>query len=91
MKSPQRFELEISENAFICVEDGSRTYIWDWKNMDPELLDTFMAIRQGVREIIKGALSSDAKAGFGLVAEDFDNYEEPSPVTLCREFKYPPG
>jgi hypothetical protein len=91
MKSTQRFELEISENAFICIEDESRTYIWEWKTMDPELLDTFMAIRQEVREIIKRALSSDAKAGFGFVAEDIGNYEDPSPATLCRAFKYPPG
>ena len=88
MKSTERFELEIRENAFVRVEDETMKYFCEWKNMVPELQDAFVAMKQEAREIIKWALSSDAKIGFFVVAEDYQNV---SSATLCQEIKSPPG
>jgi hypothetical protein len=78
MQSTGRFELEIRENAFVCVEDEAMTFFCEWKDMDPETQNKFKAMKQQVTEIIIKALNSGAKAGFRVVIDDCENHRNAS-------------
>ncbi len=90
MQSTGRFELEIRENAFVCVEDETMTFFCEWKEMDPELQHEFKAMKQQVAEIIKKALNSGVKAGFRVVVDDCENHQSASLINdVTKPSVYP--
>jgi hypothetical protein len=65
------FELEIRENAFVCLEDEAATNFCEWQYLDPHLREKFSRIRRELLEVMEAFVTSDDRQNFRRLSEEY--------------------
>ena len=69
------FELEIREDAFVCLEEGETSHFCEWSRMDADLRKIFLGLQNDLSKVMADFLRSDKTRGFFALS---DRYEDSS-------------
>ncbi len=71
------FEIEVRGGSFVCIDDGAKSLFCAWTDLDPKLQDAFKALVAALEVTVQKFVTSDDKAAFDAVAEEYDDSEYP--------------
>ena len=63
------FEVEIHEDSFVWINDGTNIEFCEWKCLDPKLQDAFSGLKAKIEAAVENFVMSDIKSNFDAVAE----------------------
>ncbi|MFZ2447199.1 MAG: hypothetical protein WAW37_12645 [Syntrophobacteraceae bacterium] len=66
-----RFELEISEEVFVCLEEGEMSHFCEWSRLDDGLQETFKGLRQEISKVMEDFLHSEKSRAFLALSETY--------------------
>lgn len=65
------FELEIVEDKFVCLDNGTTSRFCEWKYLDPRLQEKFRTIIKDLSGIMDSFIGSHERIIFDSVAEEY--------------------
>ena len=68
-----RFEIEIREDAFVCLEEGKTSHFCEWSRLDPGLQKTFRDLRLDLLKVMNDFLRSEKNQAFLGVSETYED------------------
>ncbi len=63
------FEVEIREDSFVKINDGTNIGFCEWASMAPELKDAFSGLKARIEVALENFVMSGNKYSFDAVAE----------------------
>ncbi len=69
-------EIEIREDAFVCIDDGNASRFCEWENLTPALQEVFRTLRQDLSKKMQDFLTSGDCTAFSAVSEEYKMAEE---------------
>jgi hypothetical protein len=71
------FEIEIRGGSFVCIDEGDKSLFCAWMDLDPKLQDAFKALAEEIGITVERFVTSDDKAAFDAVAEEYEDPRYP--------------
>ena len=65
----EEYELEIHEDSFVWINDGTNIEFCEWRCLDPKLQDAFSVLKAQIAAAVETFVMSDIKTNFDAVAE----------------------
>ncbi len=65
------FELEISEDVFVCLEEGETSHFCEWSRLDDSLQETFKGLRNEISKVMEDFLRSEKSRAFLALSERY--------------------
>jgi hypothetical protein len=67
----KNLEIEIREDAFVCVEDDDTSNFCEWKDLDPQLREKFSTIRKELLKVMETFATSEDRQNFKKISEEY--------------------
>lgn len=64
-------ELEIQEDLFVCLDNGTTSRFCEWKRLAPGLQETFKLLEKELKGVIETFMQSDLRIAFDTVSEEY--------------------
>ncbi len=69
------FEIEVRGGSFVCIDDGAKSLFCPWSDLDPRLQAAFKSLVAELEVAVERFVTSDDKAAFDAVAEEYEDSE----------------